>query len=131
MKTNIYKIIILLLVLCLGYVIYQLSSDTKQTNITQETQKNTAVDIKTLKKDKKVDITQYKMQTVDTSKADAKLNELNEQLQKTQEMLTQHKKENVTNKKTISKEDLEKLQSQINEVRKTISKVSTNINTKE
>lgn len=137
MKTNIYKTTVVILVLCLGFVVYLLNSDESTSNtpqkMAQENIDSKATDLKDIKNQKEsqkeTNITKYSPQSVDRKEVDAKLGDLNIELAKTQEMLKEFDKNNpnkqVKMTNAVTTQEIAKLQAQINEVKSTINKISS------
>ena len=106
MKTNAYKLTIVILLVCLGFVVYLINSNDSENTSTQTTQTsndtnshldNNAVDIKELKNTKntkKTDITAYTPEKIDNTQANEKLSELQEQLSKTEKLIKEYNKSN-------------------------------------
>lgn len=108
MKQNIQKIVIVGLFLCLGLILYLLTSDTKEEVLGK--QQN--------------DVSTYKAPKINLDKTNKQLEVLTKELDATQKMLDENSVNNLQVDIEKNKKDLEKLRLQIEESKKSLKSLS-------
>ncbi|WP_072679686.1 hypothetical protein [Arcobacter sp. LA11] len=118
MKKTIYQIIIVILITSLGYILYQLNTESETSVSEIKKEKKIEKSILDIREKKKNIITNYKSKEIDVKNLDDKLFLLNTKLEETNNML---EKENIIkNSKSIKEKEIEELKKEIQKVRENI-----------